>query len=412
MSQEKHYNPLTDSPLEAETVAVKDAPAPKSRARYVAGTVALVLLVAGIFLWRYFAQYETTDDAEIDGHVHPISSRILGYIVKVNVNDNQAVRTGEVLAEIDPTDYDVAVAKAQAELADAAASAEGLEINVPVTSVSTSSTTSSAQADVEGARAGVTAAERQAEAARFAQTQAEANDVKLQADVERYRQLVEKQEVSQQQYDQAVAVARASAAGVSGARASFAAAEQQVQQARQRLASARAGLETAHTGPRQVAVVRSRAASAAALVLQKRAELDQAKLNRSYCRILAPVDGVVSKNAEVGMFIQPGQQLFSVVPLDDIWVTANFKETQLRRLHPGQSATFSVDANGRTYRGHVDSIAGATGARFSILPPENATGNYVKVVQRIPVKIVLDPGENQDHRLRVGMSVNPKVLVK
>jgi len=209
-----------------------------------------------------------------------------------------------------------------------------------------------------------------------------------------------------------LATARASSAAVVGARASLAAAEQQVQQAQQRLAQAQAALESARTGPRQVAITESRAHSASAIADQKRAELEQATLNLQYCKIVAPVDGVVNKNVETGMYVQPGQQLLSVVPLDDIWVTANFKETQLHWMRPGQPATITVDTNGRSYRGHVDSIAGASGARFSLLPPENATGNYVKVVQRIPVKIVLEPGENRDHQLRIGMSVIPTVRVR
>jgi membrane fusion protein (multidrug efflux system) len=425
MAEDKHYNPMTDSPLEGTTVATAEPPVraeaprreppvprPRRQTRFVVGGAVLVLALVGLGAWRYFAQFETTDDAQIDGHIHPISARISGYILRVNVNDNQAIHAGDVLAEIDPADYDVALAKAQAELADAEATAQGLGINVPVTSVSTTGQISIAEADVAGARAGLAASEKQAEAAKSALAQAEANDAKLQADLERYRQLVTKQEVSQQQYDQALAAARASTAAVAGARATLAAAEQQVQQARQRLAQMQAALEVARTGPKQVAITRSRAEAAAALVQQKRAQLEQAKLNRSYCRIVAPVDGVANKNLEVGMYVQAGQQLLSIVPLDDIWVTANFKETQLRNMRPGQPVEVSVDANGRTYRGSVDSLAGASGARFSLLPPENATGNYVKVVQRIPVKIVLEPGQNADRQLRVGMSVIPRVKVK
>jgi membrane fusion protein (multidrug efflux system) len=425
MAKDSHYDPVTDAPHDESAVLTSEAPpapappraaepppAPKSRAPFVVAGVVLVLLVAGIGLWLYFRQYESTDDAQIDGHVHPISSRIAGYVTKVNVDDNQAVHAGDVLVEIDPADYDVAVAKAEAELADAMASAEAQEINVPVTSINTSSQIRGSEADVESARAGVRGAEQQVGMMRASLAQAEANDVKYQADLERYRQLVEKQEVSRQQYDEALAAARASTAGVAGARAALLAAEQQVQQARQKLTQTQATLESAHTGPRQVAITQSRAHSGAALVQQKRAELDQAKLNRSYCRIVAAADGVVNKNVEVGLYVQPGQQVLSIVPLDDIWVTANFKETQLRWMRPGQAAEISVDTNGRSYHGHVESIAGASGARYSLLPPENATGNYVKVVQRIPVKIFLEPGQNQDHQLRLGMSVNPRVTVR
>jgi membrane fusion protein (multidrug efflux system) len=372
----------------------------------------VVLLVGGFLAYRYFSTYETTDDAEVDGHLMPLSARISGYILKVNVDDNQYVTAGTVLAEIDPRDYQVAVDQAQAQLADAQATAQASNINVPITSDNTSSQVSVSEADVENARAGIVAAQQQYDATKAQLDQAEANDVKAQNDLERYRQLVEKQEISKQTYDSAVAAARASTANVTGARASAAAAAQQVTQAQSKLAQAVANLRYAQTGPRQVATTRERALSADATAQQKEAALEQALLNLQYTKIIAPVNGVVTKNAEVGMNVQPGQQLFSIVPLDDVWVTANYKETQLKYMRPGQPAEIKVDANGRTYQGKVDSIAGSSGARTSLLPPENATGNYVKVVQRIPVKIVLDAGENKDHYLRLGMSVEPKVKVK
>jgi membrane fusion protein, multidrug efflux system len=372
----------------------------------------VVLLVGGFLAYRYFSTYETTDDAEIDGHLMPLSARISGYIQKVNVDDNQYVTAGTVLAEIDPRDYQVAVDQAKAQLADAQASAQALNINVPITSVNTTSQVSASEADVENARAGIVAAQQQYDATKAQLDQALANDVKAQNDLERYKQLVEKQEISKQLYDSAVAAARASTATVAAARASAAAAGQQVTEAQSKLVQANANLRYAQTGPRQVASTRARALSADATAQQKEAALEQALLNLQYTKIIAPVNGVVTKNVEVGMNVQPGQQLFSVVPLDDVWVTANYKETQLKYMRPGQPAEFKVDANGRTYKGKVDSIAGSSGARTSLLPPENATGNYVKVVQRIPVKIVLDPGENSDHLLRLGMSVEPKVKVK
>jgi membrane fusion protein (multidrug efflux system) len=375
--------------------------------------IAFVVLLVGSFLaYRYFSTYESTDDAEVDGHLMPLSARISGYILKVNVDDNQYVTAGTVLAEIDPRDYQVALDQAKAQLADAQATAQASNINVPITSVNTTSQVSVSEADVENARAGIVAAQQQYDAAKAQLDQAEANDVKAQNDLERYRQLVEKQEISRQLYDSAVAAARASTATVAAARASAAAAAQQVTQAQSKLAQANANLQYAQTGPKQVATIRARALSADATAQQKEAALEQALLNLQYTKITAPVNGVVTKNVEVGMNVQPGQQLFSIVPLDDVWVTANYKETQLKYMRPGQSAEFKVDANGRTYKGKVDSIAGSSGARTSLLPPENATGNYVKVVQRIPVKIVLDPGENSDHLLRLGMSVEPKVKVK
>ena len=383
---------------------------PRARVFLIGAIIALV--VGGFFAFRYFASYESTDDAEVDGHLMPLSARISGYVSKVNVDDNQYVTAGTVLAEIDPKDYQVLVAKAQADLDDAIANAQSLNITVPITNVNTSSQLSSSQADIINAQAGISAAQQQYDAAEAQLTEAEANDVKAQNDLVRYKQLVDKQEVSQQTYDQAVAGAKSSASSVAAARASAAAALQQVSQAKARLAQSDANLRASQTGPQQVASSRARARSAEAQVMQKQAALEQAQLNLSYAKIFAPVDGVVSKNAEVGMNVQPGQQLFSIVPLNDVWVTANFKETQLKYMRPGQKAEVKVDANGRTYKGHVDSIAGTSGAKLSLLPPENATGNYVKVVQRIPVKIVLESGENKDHYLRLGMSVEPKVFVK
>jgi membrane fusion protein, multidrug efflux system len=372
----------------------------------------LVLLVGGFFAYEYFQTYESTDDAEVDGHLMPLSARISGYVNKVNVNDNQEVKAGAVLAEIDPKDYQVALDQAKAELADAQASAQALNINVPISTVSTESQVSVSEADVENSRAGIAVAQDQLEAAKAQVNQAQANDVKAQNDLVRYKQLVDKQEISQQVFDQAVAAAKASSATVASAHATATAAAGQVTQARSKLAQSEANLRNAQTGPRQVASTRARAISADATVQQKEAAVEQAELNLQYTKIVAPVDGIVSKNAEVGMNVTPGQQLFTIFPLNDVWITADFKETQLKRMKPGQPVEIKVDANGRTYRGKVDSIAGSSGARTSLLPPENATGNYVKVVQRVPVKIVLDPGQNSDHYLRLGMSVEPKVILK
>jgi membrane fusion protein, multidrug efflux system len=372
----------------------------------------LVLLVGGFFAWRYFSSYESTDDAQVDGHLMPVSARISGYIAKVNVDDNQYIHKGDVLAEIDPRDYQVAVDQARADVATAQATARSLGIDIPVTSVSTSSQVSTTEADVQNAEAGIGVAQQQLDAAQAQLAQAEANNVRAQSDLGRYKQLIEQQEISQQLYDQAVATAAAQNAAVSSAKASVAAAGQQVNQARSRLAQAQAGWRSSQTGPQQVASVRARALSAEATVKAKEAALEAAELNLQYTKVLAPADGVVTKNVEVGMNVQPGQQLASVIPLNDVWVTANFKETQLKYMRPGQRAEIKADANGRTYKGHVDSLAGSSGARLSLLPPENATGNYVKVVQRVPVKIVLDPGENKDDSLRLGMSVEPKVFIK
>lgn len=384
---------------------------PKLRLALLVGVP--ILLVAGLLLWRYFGSYESTDDAQIDGHINSVSARVAGHVLKLNVQDNQFVQAGAVLIEIDPADYQIAVNRAQADYEDALATAAAAGVNVPITSVNTGSQLSSAEATVEDARAGVSAAEQQLAAAKAQTAQAEANNAKAQSDLLRYKQLVEKQEISQQQYDQAVAAARAGAASVEAAQAAAEAAGQAVVQARSKLAQAGADLRSAQTAPQQLSATRSKALSARAAAERKRADLDQAQLNLKYTQVIAPVSGIVSnRTVEVGQNVQPGQELLKLIPLDDLWVTANFKETQLRQMHPGQPVEIKVDSNGKKYKGHVDSIAGASGARFSLLPPENATGNYVKVVQRIPVKIVFEPGETKEHVLRPGMSVEPKVWTR
>jgi len=385
---------------------------PKLRRNITILIVVLVVLVGGVFLWRYLSSYESTDDAQADVHLYPVSARVSGYVVKVNVDDNQWVEKGTVLVEIDPKDYEVAVAQAQANLSNAEATAQSLNITVPITSVNTSSQLKSAQSDIDNSTAGVIAAERQLSAAHDQLEQALANDVKVQDDLKRYKLLVDKREVAEQVYDQALAAARSSTAAVSAARANESAAQQFVQQARSRVAQADANHQFAETGPQQVSSSRARARAAIADVEQKRALLEQAQLNLGYTKIVAPVSGEVNKTVVVGLNVQAGQQLLTVVPLDEVWVTANFKETQLRHMRVGQKAEIHIDSNGRTLKGHVDSIAGATGPLFSLLPPENATGNYVKIVQRIPVKIVLDPGENHDRQLRPGMNVVPDVYLQ
>ena len=372
-----------------------------------------VLLVALFFLWRYFGSYEDTDDAQIDGHLNSISARVSGHVAKLLVEDNQFVQAGTPLVQIDPKDYEVALERARADYGDAAALADAARVNVPITSANSSSQVSTADADVENAQAGIAAAKQQFQAANAQLVQAQANNVKAQDDLVRYKQLVDKQEVSQQQYDVAVAAAKANAAAVDAARASASAAEHQVRQAEARLAQAQAGVRAAATAPQQVSAIRSRAQSAQAEADLKRAALDQAGLNLSYTLILAPVDGVVTnRTVEVGQNVAVGQEMMRIINLDDIWVTANFKETQLKHMQVGQRVSIHVDTNGKDYNGHVQSIAGASGAIMSLLPPENATGNYVKVVQRIPVKITFDPGETKEHVLRPGMSVEPKVWIR
>ena len=392
--------------------------APRSLARMkrrkiiVFAVVALLAAASGVLLWRYLSSYESTDDAQVDAHLYPVSARISGYVIKVNVGDNEYVQKGTVLVEIDPRDYEVALKQAQANLANAEATARSLNLNVPITSVTTSSQLKFTASDVESARAGIAAAEKQLAAAHAQLEQAEANDVNAQDDLVRYKLLVDKQEVAYQTYDKALATAKASTASVAAARANEAAAEQALQQARSRLSEALANHESAKTAPQQVSSTQARALAAIADVQQKRAAVEQAELNLQYTKIVAPVSGAVNKTVVVGLNVQPGQQLLTVVPLEDVWITANFKETQLRHMRPGQKSDIHVDSSGRTYHGHVDSIAGATGPLFSLLPPENATGNYVKIVQRIPVKIVLEPGENKDLQLRPGMNVVPDVYLQ
>ncbi len=398
-------------PLPSATGKYSPAARRKRRRNLVILIAAVLVVVAGLFLWRYLSSYESTDDAQGDVHLYPVSARVSGYVIRVNVNDNQWVEKGTVLVEIDPTDYEVAVAQAKANLANAEHTAQSLNITVPITSVSTSSQLEFASSGIEDASAGLRAAEKQLAAAHAQLEQAQANDVKAQDDLHRYELLVDKREVAPQIYDQALAAAKASTATVVAASANESAAESFIQQAASRLRQAAANHKSAETGPQQVKSTQARVRAAIADVEQRRAMLRQAELNLQYTKILAPVTGEVNKTVVVGMNIQDGQQLLTVVPLDEVWITANFKETQLKHMQVGQRANIHVDSTGETLKGHVDSVAGATGPLFSLLPPENATGNYVKIVQRVPVKIVLDQGENRDRRLRPGMNVVPDVYL-
>jgi membrane fusion protein (multidrug efflux system) len=375
----------------------------------------LVVIVAGVLTYRHLAAWQSTDDAQIDGYVHPVSARVSGHVTRVAVDDNQYVEAGTVLLQLDTHDYEVAVADAKGALASAQANAAAQRGSVPITSANTATQLASALADIENTTAGVAAAQRQVDAAQASLREAEANHVKAQDDVTRYQPLAAKDEIPQRQYTQALAGEKAAAAAVEMARASGAAAQQQVPQARARLAQAEAQLKFAETRPQQVSVQRSHADAADAEVEKAAAALKQAQLNLGYTTVVAAVSGIVGqRSAQPGQNVAPGQQLLTIVPLDDqnIWVTANFQETQLKLIRPGQPATISVDAYGRSYRGHVASVAGASGSVYSLLPPENATGNYVKVVQRIPVKIVLEKGQDPEHLLRPGMSVVPKVRVR
>jgi len=399
------------------------------RRQFRIGAGILVLVAAAGAAWFYLtAGRESTDDAQVDARVSQVASRVSGTIARIAVEDNQLVEAGTILVELDPRDYQVALDKARAELADAEASALAAQSAVPITSTTAVSNVSSARGGIAQAQGALAGAERELEAARARLTtvqararEADANANKATRDVERLRGLVAKDEVSQQQFEATVAAADAQKAAAESARSQVAEAEAAIRVAESRIAQAHAGEQQAHaelsaaqTGPSQVAATQARAQSASAHVQQARANLAQAELNLQYTTLKAPARGIIAKRGlNVGQVVQAGQPLLAVVQTDEVWVTANFKETQLKDVRPGQRVTIEVDAvGGREFKGKVDSIAGATGARFSLLPPENATGNFVKVVQRIPVKIVLDPGQDSEHRLRPGMSVVPTVYTR
>jgi membrane fusion protein (multidrug efflux system) len=377
--------------------------------------VVAVIVAVSIGIWCRSTYSESTDDAQVNGHLIQVSSRINGQVLKVDVEENQVVKAGDAIAELDPRDYQVAVENAEAALASAQANAAAANVNVPITTVNTGSNLTSADANLTGSHAAVEQAEQQLQAAHASVAQAKANNTKAQADLERYKPLVEKDVISKQQFDAAVAAADAAKAALSAARHSEQAAEDSVRVAREREAQAQAQLTFAQTGPQQVAAQSARARQAQAQVEQAQAQLDMAKLNLSYTRIVAPAAGIITrKSVEIDQNVAAGQNLLTLVSLEDLWVTANFKETQLRHMVAGQPVEIDVDATGKTYHGKVTQIGGATGSVLSLFPPENATGNYVKVVQRVPVRIDFTDlaGEDPSHLLRPGLSVEPKVRVK
>ena len=398
-----------------------------TRIRIAIGAAVIAVLATSVWLWAT-AGRETTDDAQVDAHVTPIAARVGGTVIEVHVKENQQVEAGTVLAVLDPRDYQVALEKARAELATAEADAAVAKVNVPITSTAATSNVSTARGGVEQAEAGIDQAQRGIEGAsarlvtaQARQREAEANATRTAKDVERFKGLLAKDEISQQQYDAAVAAADGARAAADSARSQVQEAQSGIQVAQSQLAQARAGssqataqLQNAQSAPQQVEAIRAHAASADAKVMQQRAAVQQAELNLQYAIVKAPTKGVVSKKGiEVGQVVQPGQPLMALIPLEDVWVTANFKETQLRDMRPGQPAIVEVDAyGGREFKGHIESLAAATGSRFSLLPPENATGNFVKVVQRVPVHIVIDEKQDAQQLLRPGMSVTAKVYTK
>lgn len=409
-----------DKGAAARPARALEPPPPSSRTRGRARSLLVVLFIgatlatAGFFYWRYTLTYESTDDAQVDGHLNGISARIAGTITAVHFDENQPVKAGDVMAEIDPRDYDIALAQARAELAQKQAEIRVQDPNVPIIETSSQTTIDTASADVATAEAAVAGAERDYVAAQGRLREAEANNTKARDDMARYQELVGKDEVARQIYEESKATADATAAAVETARASAEASQKMVDQRKAQLAQYQSRLAEAGTNAphqREISLANVAAKTADAQVAQTKVE--QARLNLSYTKIYAPVSGVVAKRTvEVGNRVQPGQQLFLVSQLDDLWVTANFKETQLKHIRPGQRVSISVDAFSQDLKGYVESMPAASGPIMSLLPPENATGNYVKVVQRLPVRIRFDKDQPGLERLRPGMSVVPKVALQ
>jgi membrane fusion protein (multidrug efflux system) len=406
-----------DKQPDAKRPEEEEIPEQKSGRKFIIIAVVILLVIgAGIFYWRSTFT-EDTDDAQVDGDLYQVSSRITGQVIKVYVDDNQQVKVGDPIAEIDPKDYQVAVEQAQANLASAQADAIQANVNVPITSVNVNTSVSNTGSDVQGSTAAVDQSRKQEAAAEARVAAAKANAVKSRLDVERYTPLVQKDVISKQQYDAAVATDASNQASVLEAEANQIASQAQVTQALQKLAQSRyTAAESIKNGPDQVRAQQAKANSAVATVKEQQAKLDQALLNLSYTHITAPTTGIINKkNVQVGQNVSIGQDLLTIIPVTNLWVTANFKETQLGKMRPGQEVTIKVDAlGGRKFHGKVTQIGGATGSRLSLFPPENATGNYVKVVQRIPVRIDFTnvDHEDGDFALRPGMSVTPEVAVK
>jgi membrane fusion protein (multidrug efflux system) len=414
-------------PSESRSARGRMTGALRSRRRVVLpAAIAVVLLI--VASWWMLRGRESTDDARVRASIHPIAPRVQGMVVAVHVKDNQAVAAGDVLFEIDRRDFEVARDRRRADLEEATARARAATTGVPVVATTTESALAGARATVDDARAGVRLAEKSLAAAEAGLSGAEARLRQAQAeharaarDQERLAPLVERDEISKQEYDAAVENEHARAAAVDAAQASVTAAGHETAAAESRLAQARAEVRrreaeaaAASTAPQRVTMTEAEAASAEARVEQASAELRRAELDLEYTVVRAPVSGVVArKSVEVGEFVRPGQAVLAVVALDEVWVVANFKETQVRSMRPGQRARVEVDAYpGRDYEGHVESIGAATTSSFSLLPPENASGNFVKVVQRLPVKIVFDQPQDRGRPLRPGMSVIARVYTR
>jgi membrane fusion protein, multidrug efflux system len=387
-----------------------------TRRLIIIAVVAVLVIGAALFYWRSTFT-EDTDDAQVNGNLYQVSSRVSGQVIHVDVEEQQFVHAGDPIAEIDPKDSQVALEQAQANLANAEAEYQQAVVNVPITSVQTNTTIQTSGSDVLGSQAQVEQAQAQVQVNKAKVASAAAQAQKSALDVQRYTPLVAKDVISKQQFDAAVAQAAADEGALEAAKRDVAAQEQTVNLNLQRLAQSRSNqLQSEKNGPKQVAVQQARASAAMASIKVAQAKVDQAQLNLSYTKIVAPITGIVSnKSVAVGENLSVGQSLMTIVPLTDLWVTANFKETQLKQMHKDQIVDIEVDAlGGRKFTGKVEEIGGATGSSLSLFPPENATGNYVKVVQRIPVRINFTnlEQENKDFALRIGMSVEPKVRVK
>ena len=422
------FENATKMPRVTEELLLEEKPKglanPKVKRLLMGGGAVVLATIAGLFV--YYHNRETTDDAQVDGHITPLASKVYGRVAQVLLDDNQAVKTGQVLVKIDARDYQAAVDQAKASLALAESEARSAGVDVPRTRENVASGSSSADAQFLGAQADLARAQvtyEQAQTADLAWAQANveksrANAEMAKADLARYLPLMQKGEISKQQYDAAKANADATASALKADQERLAQAERNVDVAKAQLGAAkarveqaRAGVASAHADIKQVSMRAADAQAKLAKVEQARAALQAAELNLSYTEITAPIDGVAThKQVEPGQIVQAGQGLLVVVPLENVWVTANFKETQLRNMKAGQKAEVKVDTYGKTFSGRVDSIAAATGSLLSLLPPENATGNYVKVVQRIPVKIVLDPIPSRQAVLRPGMNVDATVI--
>jgi membrane fusion protein (multidrug efflux system) len=375
--------------------------------------VLVLAAVGGVLYWLHARQFEETDDAEIDAHLNAVSPRIDGTIINVYVDDNQFVKVGQPLVDLDPRDLQVALDQAQAQLLQARSMVSAQQPNIPITQVENFTTVSTAESDVTTAEAGQAAAERDREAAEAKLAESEANLARAQSDLERYKLLIAKEEVSQQEFDQVATTAKAMAATVASNRAALQSSARIVDQRRSQTAAAVSRLSQAkRNGPSQLLIRRATVQSEQASAQTAQTQVEQAQLRLSYTKITAPVDGIVMKrSAEIGSHVAAGQQLMTIAQVDDVWVTANFKETQLQNIRPKQSVTIHVDATKQDLEGYVDTIGGSTGAISSVLPPENATGNYVKVVQRIPVRIRFKKDQKGLDRLRPGMSVEPEVRI-